>query len=75
MIDLTLLRENPERIIAALSKKDPHYDIAQLITLDKELRAVKNNVELLRCTKNELAQQGISFVVLLSCLRYNDFSL
>ncbi|HLW72742.1 MAG TPA: serine--tRNA ligase [Candidatus Babeliales bacterium] len=60
MIDLTLLRENPERIIAALSKKDPHYDIAQLITLDKELRAVKNNVELLRCTKNELAQQGKS---------------
>lgn len=60
MIDLTLLRENPERIIAALSKKDPHYDVKQLITLDKELRALKNDVELTRCTKNELAKQGKS---------------
>jgi len=58
MIDLTLLRENPERIIAALSKKDPHYNIIELIRLDKELRALKNDVELLRCAKNELAKQG-----------------
>jgi seryl-tRNA synthetase len=60
MIDLTLLRENPERIIAALSKKDPHYNVAQLIELDKKLRALKNDVELVRCTKNELAKQGKS---------------
>jgi seryl-tRNA synthetase len=60
MIDLTLLRENPEQIIAALSKKDPQYDIVQLIELDKQLRAIKNEVELLRCTKNELAKQGRS---------------
>jgi seryl-tRNA synthetase len=60
MIDLTLLRENPERIIAALSKKDPQYDIAQLISLDKDLRIVKNDVETLRCSKNELAKQGRS---------------
>lgn len=60
MIDLTLLRENPERIIAALSKKDPHYDVAKLITLDKELRVMKNEVEQLRCHKNELAKQGRS---------------
>ena len=60
MIDLTLLRENPERIIAALSKKDPQYDIAQLISLDKDLRIVKSDVETLRCTKNELAKQGRS---------------
>ena len=44
MIDLTLLRENPERIIAALSKKDPHYDVVKLIKLDKELRMLKNDV-------------------------------
>lgn len=60
MIDLTLLREDPERIIAALSKKDPHYDTAQLITLDKKLRVIKNDVESLRCSKNELAKQGRS---------------
>lgn len=60
MIDLTLLRENPESFIAALSKKDPQYDTAQLITLDKQLRAIKNEVESLRCHKNELAKQGKS---------------
>ena len=31
-----------------------------MIRLDKELRAIKNDVELLRCTKNELAKQGRS---------------
>ena len=60
MIDLTLLRENPERVIAALAKKDPHYDVAKLITLDKELRVIKSDVEQLRCAKNELAKQGKS---------------
>ena len=60
MIDLTLLRENPEYVIAALAKKDPHYDVTKLITLDKELRTIKNEVEQLRCTKNELAKQGRS---------------
>lgn len=60
MIDLILLRENPERIIAALSKKDPHYDIMRLIALDKKLRVMKNEVEALRCSKNELAKQGKS---------------
>lgn len=62
MIDLTLLRENPERIIVALSKKDPQYDIMQLIALDKNLRLIKSDVEALRCSKNELAKQGKSGV-------------
>src|SRR5579863_1020303 len=60
MIDLTLLRENPEYVTAALYKKDPQYDVAKLITLDKELRAIKSEVEQLRCAKNELAKQGKS---------------
>lgn len=62
MIDLTLLRENPERVIAALSKKDPYYDVTKLIALDKELRTIKSEVEQLRCSKNELAKQGKSGV-------------
>jgi seryl-tRNA synthetase len=60
MIDLTILRENPERIIAALSKKDPYYNIMQLIELDKNLRSIRAEVELLRHSKNELAKQGRS---------------
>ena len=62
MIDLALLRENPERVKAALGKKDPQYDITQLIELDKNVRTLKNEVESLRCHKNELAKQGKSGV-------------
>jgi len=60
MIDLNLLRENPERIIAAIGKKDPQYDVTKLMQLDKELRVIKSEVEQLRCHKNELAKQGRS---------------
>ena len=60
MIDLTLLRENPDCILGALSKKDPHYDIALLIALDKKVRLIKGEVEALRCRKNELAKLGRS---------------
>jgi seryl-tRNA synthetase len=60
MIDLSLLRENPEAVIAALTKKDPNFDIEQLIVLDKKVRSVRADVENLRCQKNELAKQGRS---------------
>lgn len=58
MIDLSLLRENPEAVITALRKKDPHCDIEQLITLDKKVRLVRAEVETLRSQKNELAKKG-----------------
>lgn len=58
MIDLALLRENPEKVIALLQKKDPHYNVARLIELDETLRKLRVDVETLRHEKNELAQKG-----------------
>lgn len=58
MIDLNLLRENPELVMVSLKKKDPHYDVEKLIKLDKEIRTVRSDVESLRAQKNELAKQG-----------------
>ncbi|HSC25033.1 MAG TPA: serine--tRNA ligase [Candidatus Babeliales bacterium] len=58
MIDLSLLRENPDLFIASLKKKDPNYDVMRLISLDKELRKVRVDVESLRHRKNELAKEG-----------------
>jgi len=58
MIDLILLRENPELVMASLKKKDPSYDIEKLISLDKEIRIARADVESLRAQKNELAKQA-----------------
>jgi len=58
MIDLALLRDNPEQIIARLKKKDPDYDAKLLVDLDEQLRALKVEVEALRHKKNELAKKG-----------------
>jgi len=56
MIDLGLLRDDPERIIALLHKKAPDFDARRLAELDSQLRAIRHEVEELRHTKNELAQ-------------------
>src|SRR5436190_13560515 len=60
MIDLILLRENSDFFRIALKKKDPNYNIEQLIKLDKEIRRIRSEVELLRAQRNELAKQGRS---------------
>jgi len=58
MIDLTLLRENPEGVIKALEKKDPEYNTRLLLDLDKKLRSMRVEVESLRAQKNDLAKQA-----------------
>lgn len=62
MIDLNLLREQPERIISLLKLKDPSYDAAKLHTLDQQVRILKIEVEQLRHKKNELANAAKSGV-------------
>lgn len=62
MIDLNLLRTNPEYVLANLKKKDPAFDAQKLIDLDASLRRIRTEVESLRQKKNELAQQGKSGV-------------
>ena len=58
MVDLSLLRENPEMFTAILKKKDPNFNIDQLIFLDKKVRSIRSDVENLRSQKNELAKKG-----------------
>ncbi|HRN77725.1 MAG TPA: serine--tRNA ligase [Candidatus Dependentiae bacterium] len=58
MIDLALLRENPDRIRTLVHKKDPAYNIDQLIDLDAQVRVIRQAVEDLRHEKNELAKQA-----------------
>jgi seryl-tRNA synthetase len=60
MIDLGLLREQPEKIIALIKKKEPSFDAQGLAHLDNQQRSLRTEVESLRAEKNELARQGKS---------------
>ena len=58
MIDLTLLRKDPQATIANIQRKDPSFDAQALYDLDAQVRATRTTVETLRHKKNELASQG-----------------
>ncbi len=59
MIDISRLRQDPQAV-SALLKKDPNFNIEELLALDKKVREVTAHVELLRSQKNDLAQQAKS---------------
>ncbi len=56
MIDLTELRKNPEKFKQQILKKDPSYNIHQLIKLDIDYRQLSLQVEALRKEKNEISK-------------------
>lgn len=58
MIDLVLLRDNPELVFERVKRKDPQFSIEKLYALDKEVRSLGSSVEALRAEKNDLAKQG-----------------
>lgn len=58
MIDLTLLRNNEDDIVARILKKDPRFDIQSLVAADKAFRAMSLEVDSLREEKNKLADQA-----------------
>jgi seryl-tRNA synthetase len=58
MINLTLLREDPQHITALIHKKDPSFNVEKLISLDNYVRQLMHRVEELRAEKNDLAQKG-----------------
>ena len=60
MIDLSYLRDNKEQVTALILKKDPSFDVQQLVDADSQVRSVRQQVEELRCKKNELAGQAKS---------------
>lgn len=55
MIDLRLLREQPEFVRTVLAKKDPSFPIDALAAADESVRLIRNTVEELRSEKNRLS--------------------
>lgn len=58
MIDLALLRNNTKQISNLITKKNPDFDVQQLVHLDADVRAARQEVETLRAQKNELAKKA-----------------
>ncbi len=52
MLDITLIRTQPEYVRAALAKRAVHVDIDAFLRLDHELRDVRRDVERLRGERN-----------------------
>lgn len=58
MIDLALLREQPDQVRRIIKRKDPSFAIDRLISLEEEVRLMKHALEEARAEKNALAREG-----------------
>ncbi|MGV3278309.1 serine--tRNA ligase [Rickettsiales bacterium LUAb2] len=57
MIDLKLIRENPQILISSLQKRNKDKDISQIINLDKEVKELLLKTESIQSERNSLAKQ------------------
>ena len=57
MIDITLLRKNPELFKVGVQKKGAKVDIDKILKLDKELRSLQQQVEKLREERNKISKR------------------
>lgn len=58
MIDLNLLRTEPEKLKNLVTRKEPSFAFDRLLALDSTVRQIRYEVEDLRKQKNELASKG-----------------
>ena len=56
MIDIRLIRKNPQEIEAKLKTKQPDADVAPIIALDVSIRDKKAKVETLKAKRNEFSE-------------------
>ncbi len=52
MLDLRRIRQDPEGILARLRRRDPHIDLARVLALDEERRALQKQVDEIRRRQN-----------------------
>lgn len=57
MLDIKILRTEPERIIESLKKRNNPLDISPAIELDKERRALLSDAENKKATQNEITKK------------------
>src|SRR5262245_45867961 len=57
MIDIELIRRDPEAVRQALLKRLPEVDLNAILALDSRLRELRTSVESLRAERNRLSKQ------------------
>ncbi len=57
MLDIKLVRKNPEQLETLLKTKDPEISLAPIIDLDEKSREIKIKVEELKSTRNSLSKE------------------
>ena len=55
MIDINLIRSNPDAVKASLKKKECDVDFSELLSWDDERRALISDVESLKARKNKVS--------------------
>lgn len=59
MIDIKILRENPDKIKDALKKRGINFNVEELLILDKQKREIQQKLEQLRAQKNKISSSAI----------------
>lgn len=57
MIDIKLLRDNPDTVEEKLKRKEPGLSVKSILELDEKLRHFKTEVETLKSKRNELSKE------------------
>lgn len=59
MLDIKLIRQNPEKVKEGISKKQVKVDIDRLLELDRQKRQYLQKVEALRAEQNKLGKEDL----------------
>ena len=62
MLDIKLLRKDPQALEAKLKTKDPEVHLAPLIALDERIRHVIGELEQLQSDKEQLRKRKATFM-------------
>lgn len=57
MIDINIIRENPEFVKQSISNKNSNIDIDKLLSIDEKRRKIINEVETLKALRNTVTQE------------------
>ena len=55
MLDLRLIRQNPDAVRTALRNRGSDFDISEVLSLDEQVRRSRAEVENLRARRNAIA--------------------
>ncbi len=57
MLDMKLVRENPEKVIEAVRKRNSDLNLDEFLAIEKERRELTQNVEVMKSERNSASQE------------------